>query len=188
MSVIRVFTVGLAALAMSLGQPLAAQDPDPDRDRNREVHELDALDRAREMDRAIVVATAEAVLDAINNADPDAARRLVSSDAFISAVITGGDGPPRVQTMSRDVFVQGISDPTQGFVERLWDPEVWVGDLIATVRAPYDFYIHGELSHCGMDTLQLVRSEDGWVVQGIFYSVEQPPACDLHPDGPRPGL
>ena len=50
----------------------------------------------------------------------------------------------------------------QDLEERGFNPVVMVSGLIAMVWYPYDFYLNGEWSHCGVDIFNLVRSNDGW--------------------------
>ena len=52
------------------------------------------------------------------------------------------------------------------------------------VWLPYDLYVDGEWSHCGVDTFTLVHTEAGWRIASMAWSVGQPPACQPHPDGP----
>lgn len=132
---------------------------------------------------AEVTAVVEAVLHAITTANAEGRiGELVLPDAQIVAVREGG-----VSTISGAEFAPGISDPEQGYVERMWDPEVRVQGPIASVWAPYDFYIHGDFSHCGVDAFQLVRDGGAWKVKSLVYNVLQPPACDMHPEGPPSG-
>ena len=55
---------------------------------------------------------------------------------------------------------------------------------IASVWAPYDFYQGRNFSHCGVDAFHLVETDGEWLVQDLIYTVRQPPACELHPEGP----
>lgn len=122
---------------------------------------------------------AETVLAAISSADGTLARSVVLPYAHVSRVTDGG-----VRVLSGEEFAAGISDPEQGFTERMWMPEVRVQGSLASVWAPYDFYVHGEFSHCGVDAFHLVRVGNEWRVQGLVYTVQQPPDCRMHPDGP----
>jgi hypothetical protein len=49
---------------------------------------------------------------------------------------------------------------------------------------PYDLYIDGKWSHCGVDAFTLIRTEGKWRIAVMSWSAEQPPACEKHPDGP----
>ena len=60
--------------------------------------------------------------------------------------------------------------------ERIWNPEVRVNGLIATVWAPYDFWIDGKFSHCGVDQFDLIKTEEGWKIAGGVYTRREPSA------------
>lgn len=49
---------------------------------------------------------------------------------------------------------------------------------------PYDIYRNGEWSHCGVDAFILLRTGDGWRIASMAWTIEQPPDCRPHPDGP----
>ena len=126
--------------------------------------------------------TAEAVLAAINGPDPRLLRDVMMPDARIVAT---GRGAPRISTV--DEMAALLADPPQAFDERMWDPRVRVSGGVADVWAPYDFYLDGTWSHCGIDAFHLVLVEGSWRVQSLVYTVAQPPECSPHPDGPPPG-
>ena len=103
----------------------------------------------------------------------------VLSDARVTAVRESG-----WRSIAGEDFAAGIGDPEQGYVERMWDPRVQVLQNVATVWAPYDFYLKGEFSHCGVDAFQLVLVDGAWKVQSLLYNTLQPPECEVHPEGP----
>jgi hypothetical protein len=53
---------------------------------------------------------------------------------------------------------------------------------IATVWAPYDFWIDGKFSHCGVDAFDLIKTDKGWRIAGGAYTVEL--KCEPSPLGP----
>ena len=133
-----------------------------------------------------VAAVAVEILEAISEPDTAALRRLMMPEAVTIAVIDQA-GTVRYVVRSTEEVVVGIGGETANFVERGWDPVVEVQGPLATVWLPYDFYIDGAFSHCGVDAFQFIRTGDGWRVAALTYTVEQPPACERHPDGP-PGV
>jgi len=68
--------------------------------------------------------------------------------------------------------------------ERGFEPTVMLSGTIAVVWYPYDIYVDGAWSHCGVDVFNLVRTVDGWRIAALMYNVQQPPECAPHPDGP----
>jgi len=68
--------------------------------------------------------------------------------------------------------------------ERYWSPTVLVRGGIAVVWAPYEFWIDGKTSHCGIDAFDFVKIEGRWRVANSMWSVE-PKACEeLRPADP----
>lgn len=72
------------------------------------------------------------------------------------------------------------SDPSRGdgrdYRERYWSPSVMIRGGIAVVWAPYEFWIDGETSHCGVDVLDFVKIDGVWLVANAMWTVE-PEAC-----------
>lgn len=78
--------------------------------------------------------------------------------------------------------------PGAPVVERGWAPEIRISGPIAIVWLPYDIYVNNAWSHCGVDVLTMIRVGTAWKIGNFTYSVEQPPACLPHPNGPPPGM
>jgi hypothetical protein len=129
--------------------------------------------------RTEIIAAAQTVLDAINEADPDLLRTVMLPDARIVAT---GRGPASSSTVGQMADMLGEGE--QRYTERMWSPQVAVDGPIASVWTPYDFYLDGEFSHCGIDAFHLIETDGEWLVQDLIYTVRQPPACEMHPDGP----
>jgi hypothetical protein len=68
--------------------------------------------------------------------------------------------------------------------ERYWAPTVLVRGSIALVWAPYEFWIDGKTSHCGVDAFSFINVGDEWHVANSMWTVE-PDACpELRPSDP----
>jgi len=61
--------------------------------------------------------------------------------------------------------------------ERYWSPTVLVRGSIAVVWAPYEFWVDGKTSHCGVDVFDFVKIDDAWRVSNSMWTVE-PEACE----------
>jgi len=130
-------------------------------------------------DSARVLAVAEAALDAINRGDMIAFTDLMVDEAVsfrVAAERPGYGFLTRADTRTRT--------PARTITERGFDATVHVSGPLAVVWLPYDLYLDGTWSHCGVDTFTLVRVADGWKIAALAWSIEQPPACARHPDGP----
>ena len=68
-------------------------------------------------------------------------------------------------------------------LERMWTPQVRVHKGIASVWAPYDFWLNGAFSHCGIDSFDLAKTPEGWKLTGGIYTMERT-GCAPSPLGP----
>ena len=132
------------------------------------------------------------------------ARAAINASARVLAAITEGDsalvhlgfledariismGGEQADTSDVARMAAVVAQNRGRFVERIWNPSVELTPESAIVTAPYDFYIDGEFSHCGVDVFTVVRTETDLKVSNLEYTVAQPPACELHPAGPPAG-
>jgi hypothetical protein len=86
-------------------------------------------------------------------------------------------------TLTRREFKPDSLKPGK-YLERYWDPVVHVRGGIAVVWAPYEFWLDGKTSHCGIDMFELAKVEGAWRIADIMWTVE-PDACPaLRPSDP----
>ncbi len=77
----------------------------------------------------------------------------------------------------------GLAANDAQLLERMWDATVLVHGPLAQVWTPYDFYVDGEFSHCGVDSFTLIKTPEGWTVSSVAYTVEMT-GCEPSPLGP----
>lgn len=67
------------------------------------------------------------------------------------------------------------SDSKSVLKERLRDEEITIqiNNNIASVLAPYDFWINDEHSHCGYEVFTLLKKDSEWKIASLTYSVEK---------------
>lgn len=141
-----------------------------------------AQDTAAE--RAAAVAVADAALAAISRGDMIGFTDLMLPEAAAFPTVTK-EGVSRYRVRTR--AEQRDAKPTARITERGWSPEVRVNGPLAMVWYPYDLYLDGTWSHCGVDAFTLIKHEGKWRIANMAWSAEQPPACAKHPQGPPPG-
>lgn len=124
-------------------------------------------------DSTAVVATAEALLKAISTRDTALARRLLLPGAQLASIPdpAAQTALGRLQTDSQ--FLSTLATSKQAYLERMWSPTVFLQGSLAIVRAPYDFFLDGTFSHCGVDVFTLVRSRGEWRITHIVYTTQR---------------
>lgn len=140
---------------------------------------------AADSERAAVLAVVDSALAAISAEDFEGFTDLMLEETLSFPVWVEPDG--RLGYRARTRAEERAREPAEDFVERGFDPEVRVQGPLAMVWLPYDFYVDGEWSHCGVDAFILVRRPEGWRIASLAWTAEQPPACRPHPDGPPSG-
>jgi hypothetical protein len=128
-----------------------------------------------------VLKTVQIFFDTMAAKDVEGARAVLQPQGRFHAMRMR-DGKPDVRAFANEEYFADLQASKQRMRERTWNHEVSVHGLIATFRAPYDFWIDGKLSHCGTDVFDLIKTEDGWKIAGGVYTVES--NCAPSPLGP----
>lgn len=132
-------------------------------------------------DRTAILATVQKFFDTMAARDAKGAAEIFAEEGqFYSVRVI--DGKKVVRTFSNREHLEGLSVRKDDWYERMWDPQVFIRGDIASVWTPYDFWVNGEWSHCGIDQVTLVRIEGKWKITGGAYTVEK--ECEPSPLGP----
>ncbi len=125
-------------------------------------------------------ATVQALFDAMKAHNATAARAFALPEATMVSMRNDGKAPALTPY---DKFVDRIGSNTDAWLERMWNPKVLEHGAIAVVWADYDFYLNGKFHHCGIDSVSLVKTPDGWKISSIAYTAETT-GCIPSPLGP----
>jgi len=78
-------------------------------------------------------------------------------------------------------WVDPSKDDGRTYRERYWSPTVLMRGGIAVVWAPYEFWIDGKTSHCGVDVFDFVKIGGVWRVSNSMWTVEPNACAELRP-------
>lgn len=97
--------------------------------------------------------------------DPSKAASVLSPD-FRLTTLRRTEATVHVEVQTRESLVAAMANLKRGGWDvRLGKISVQADETrIATVWAPYTFYIDGRKSHCGIESLQLYRLNVGWQI------------------------
>jgi hypothetical protein len=133
---------------------------------------------------AEVIGVAAAALTAITAGDWTRLTDLMVPEAQIHvSMLRDGLGSHRMRTRE----VERATTDAPPLIERGFDATVHIAGGLAIAWVPYDIYVGGAWSHCGIDLFTMMRIGSDWKLLNLAYTVEQPPACRPHPDGPPAG-
>lgn len=133
-------------------------------------------------EREQLVVTVQAFFDAMTDRDERRMNSLLTPDGIIYGYRAGPDGLSIIRS-THQAFVDSLVAGEQRLVERFWEPQILLHDRMAVVWTPYDLYIDGVFSHCGIDNFSFLNTDDGWKITGIVFSMETED-CPPSPLGP----
>lgn len=146
--------------ALLLPAPGAAQAADPDAPEVREASE------AQE-----VLEVVEALFDAMRARDGEAVARVFHPDAGLMSTRVTDDGTPEVTVSAVADFAEAVGAGGEPWDEPWFAPRVEVDGAVAQVWIFYRFYAGDTFSHCGHNSIQLVRdAEAGWRIAHLVDS------------------
>ncbi|MGH7504478.1 MAG: nuclear transport factor 2 family protein, partial [Longimicrobiales bacterium] len=129
-----------------------------------------AIPALNEEERAVAGAV-RVLFDAMRASDTTRIRAAFHPDARLFSTSPGGGSSSMLRVMTVDDFVHTIAASPQRADERMIAPDVRIDGDIATLWTYYDFRSGDRFSHCGTDAAHLARTDDGWKILQITWTV-----------------
>ena len=107
------------------------------------------------------------LFDAMRAADGERLKKLFTVDATLQTIM---DGPQdhNLRKSSVDDFASSVGSSEPGALdERFSSLTIHKDAGFATVWMDYNFYHRGEFSHCGVNSMNMVQTENGWKIFSI---------------------
>lgn len=105
------------------------------------------------------------LFNGMKNNDTTLIRKAFADRNIMQTIVKTKDGKAILRTDSLDNFIKSISRPrTEKYDERIVFTKILIDDHLASVWTDYKFYVDDQLSHCGVNSFQLLKSEDGWKI------------------------
>lgn len=110
------------------------------------------------------------LFDGMRESDSSKVAAAFTGDAVMQTIGQNQEGEAIINTGNLDGFLHAVGSPK----EELWDEKISsynvnIDGNLASVWTPYQFYRSGEFSHCGVNSFQLIKKEEGWK---IFHIVD----------------
>jgi hypothetical protein len=139
-----------------------------------------ADDKAAE--KARILAFMQHTFNVIASGDPEQWQAILTEKAhnlsFSGVNLPQGEWRMRERAY-KDRLAQLDGMPTDYLERWIGEPTVLIRGPIAVVWGEYEFWIDGEFSHCGVDTVNLAKIDGTWKIAHFMYTAE-PEGC---PDG-----
>jgi hypothetical protein len=106
---------------------------------------------------------------AMKNADPVLLKKCFADSMVLQTISKNEKGQLIVRNEAPQGFIDFISAVKAGDAdERITFDVVRIDGPLAIAWTPYEFYLKGKFSHCGVNSFQLVRFNGEWKIQYLI--------------------
>lgn len=148
----------IALAALLAAAPLVAEEPTPE--------------------QVEVIAAAEAFMSAIGSPDRSELADHMLPEGMIFVHSRMNPDNPRVDVVPVAQHVERWLGRSGRFIEEMRFTTVLVDGDMAQVWGPYRFLLNSVVSHCGINSLSMVKTESGWKVANTSFTMEPPSECE----------
>lgn len=121
-----------------------------------------------------VKAVVNKMFDAMRVSDGAMFQAVFGDSAVLQTINKNKAGKTVITTESIKEFATSIGTAPKGALdERISFETIKIDGPLASVWTPYSFYYNGKLSHCGVNSFQLVRIDGVWKLQYIIDTKRQ---------------
>lgn len=128
---------------------------------------------AQPSDTQAVLATIERMAAGMRSKDSAQMMTAFHPTARLVGMRPAAQGSTRMQVLTAAQFAGfAAHDPRPDWTERFFEVEIRMRGSLATVWARYDFHFGPTFSHCGIDAIQLLKTDQGWQIVSIADTYE----------------
>ncbi len=109
--------------------------------------------------------------EGMHKADTLLINKVTDTTLMLQTIFVNKNKETTLITSSKKYFLKAISNknPNDIWFEKLMSFNIKIDTNMANVWAPYEFYLNGEFSHCGVNSFQLFKNNGNWE---IIYIVD----------------
>jgi hypothetical protein len=128
-------------------------------------------------DREAILAVMDKAFAAVRSNIPDDWRAIQLAEGTSLSFRPKPDGlleEFEMRISNNEKFIADLKPDGHEYTER-WtgEPTILVRGPIAVIWGEYEFWIDGEFSHCGVDSVDLVKVEGKWKIANFMWTVEK---------------
>jgi len=113
------------------------------------------------------------LFDGMRAADSSMVGSVMHKEALMARVNIQG-----LSIESTDHFIEAVGTPhDEVWDERIWNVQIFIDGNLASAWMEYVFFLGDQMSHCGVNSMQLYLTDQGWK---IIYLADtyRPPTCE----------
>ena len=117
-----------------------------------------------------IISVIDKFTEAINTKNPDIVSDILDSELDKIKFYVKSDSSYHKKSSSSLNFLKTSKNK---FFEKYWDPIITTDGNIASVWAPYEFYLDDVFSHCGTNLFFLVKENEKWKILHYGYTIDK---------------
>ena len=124
-------------------------------------------------DKAEVRKVIDRLFDGMRAGDSTMVRSVLHEEALMARA-----GAQGLNIGTTDRFVEAVGTPhDEVWDERIWDVHISIDGRLASAWMEFAFFLGDKMSHCGVNSMQLYKTEEGWKI--IYLAdTNRPPVCE----------
>lgn len=132
-------------------------------------------------EESAVLEAMDRFMHAVTSGDPTEMAAIRTPDALTHRASRDEGGAWELRVRPSSSFASAAGADKRPVRERYWSPTVQIRGPIAVVWAPYEFWIDGKTSHCGIDVMSFVKVDGVWKLANSMWTVEPNACAELRP-------
>ncbi len=120
-------------------------------------------------DEEAVKEAIKSLFEGMKTKNPDLLKAAFHEEAIMQTVISGEQGATLGSNTVSDFVNRVATTPAETQLdERILDYQIKVDGNMAAAWTPYEFYVNDAFSHCGVNSFQFIKTDQGWKVTYII--------------------
>lgn len=104
--------------------------------------------------------------DGLQNGDTLKIKKTISEDLVLQTTFINKDGKSVLKNENVSKFLNSIASKKKedSWREKLLSYSIQIDDNMANVWTPYEFYLNGNFSHCGVNSFHMFNNGTQWKI------------------------
>ncbi len=118
-----------------------------------------------------VISVVQQLLDVLETGDFQNVQKNLIPGAYLARVQDGNKENP-VNFRTFDEFFNSLAQAKDRRKETMSGVKVVIHKKIALVWGDYELFLNGQLHHCGVNAITLIKDKDAWKIANLVYTYE----------------
>jgi hypothetical protein len=116
-------------------------------------------------EKEVIASVIYSLFEGMSTGDTIKLRSVFHPEANLMSTHLNDKGRSVLSKINLDKFIRSIGENKEHiYDERITKMDIYIDDHLATAWTPYQFYLDGQFSHCGVNAFQFVKTDSIWKI------------------------